>query len=74
VKTARLYSDVGLLTANPTITTDVVNLFHYLTGHSKGPQFKELLVAPVNMRERFLEMINREAAHSRGGLQGSHHR
>jgi polyphosphate kinase len=59
VKTARLYSDVGLLTADAVITNDVVNLFHYLTSHSKSPEFKKLLVAPMNMRQRFLELIQR---------------
>ena len=70
VKTARLYADVGLLTADPDITHDVVNLFHYLTGHSKGPLFKKLLVAPMNMRQRFLELIRREAAHAEAGRRG----
>ena len=70
VKTARLYTDVGLLTADPAITSDVVNLFHYLTGHSKGPQFQKLLVAPMNMRQRFLEMIAREVAHAQAGRPG----
>jgi polyphosphate kinase len=70
VKTARLYADVGLLTADPVITGDIVNLFHYLTGHSKGPQFKKLLVAPMNMRQRFLELIRREAAHCEAGRTG----
>ncbi|MEP6998042.1 MAG: polyphosphate kinase 1 [Betaproteobacteria bacterium] len=70
VKTARLYTDVGLLTADLAITTDIVNLFHYLTGHSKGPQFQKLLVAPMNMRQRFLEMIEREAAHCGAGRTG----
>jgi polyphosphate kinase len=70
VKTARLYADVGLLTADPEITHDVVNLFHYLTGHSKGPQFKKLLVAPMNMRQRFLELIRRECEHAEAGRSG----
>jgi len=70
VKTARSYTDVGLLTADPAITGDIVNLFHYLTGHSKGPQFQKLLVAPMNMRQRFLEMIEREAAHCAAGRPG----
>jgi polyphosphate kinase len=70
VKTARLYTDVGLLTADPAITSDIVNLFHYLTGHSKGPRFQKLLVAPMNMRQRFLEMIQREAAHCAAGRGG----
>jgi polyphosphate kinase len=67
VKTARLYTDVGLLTREPTLTTDVVNLFHYLTGFSRAPQFQKLLVAPINMRQRFLAMIEREIAHHQAG-------
>jgi polyphosphate kinase len=67
-KTARLYADVGLLTSNPVITADVVNLIHYLTGHSKGPRLEKLLVAPINMRERFLQMIERETANKRSGF------
>jgi polyphosphate kinase len=60
VKTARLYADVGLFTCNPDITRDVVNLFHYLTGHSRTPDFSSLLVAPSTMRPRLLELIDRE--------------
>jgi polyphosphate kinase len=63
VKTARLYSDVGLFTCDPEITRDVVNLFHYLTGHSQAPDFSALLVAPSSMRRRILELINREIEH-----------
>jgi polyphosphate kinase len=65
VKTARLYTDLGLFTADPTLTRDVVNLFHHLTGYSRTPQFEKLLVAPMNMRERFLAMIRREVEHAR---------
>jgi len=67
VKTARLYTDVGLLTCDPVITADVVNLFHYLTGCSRAPRFQKLLVAPLNMRQRFLDGIEREIAHQRAG-------
>jgi len=67
VKTARLYTDAGLLTCDPSITADVVKLFHYLTGHSAAPRFEKLLVAPVNMRERFLELVQREIANQRDG-------
>ena len=63
VKTARLYADVGLFTCDPDITRDVVNLFHYLTGHSHTPSFSALLVAPSTMRPRLLELINREIEH-----------
>jgi polyphosphate kinase len=67
VKTARMYTDYGLFTCDPVITRDVVNLFHHLTGYSREPQFDRLLVAPLNMRERFVAMIRREAEHQRAG-------
>jgi polyphosphate kinase len=67
VKTARLYTDLGLLTCDPVLTADVVELFHALTGGSKRRAYAKLLVAPVNMRERFLELIERETAHCRAG-------
>ncbi len=58
--TARLYTDFGLFTAKPEFTEDVVELFHYLTGRSLKRDYQRLLVAPVNMKKRFLEMIERE--------------
>jgi polyphosphate kinase len=67
VKTARLYADFGLLTCDPLLTRDVVNLFHYLTGHSHAPACRTLLVAPSTMRPRLLEMIEREIGHQRAG-------
>jgi polyphosphate kinase len=67
-RTARLYEDVGLLTSDPVITNDVVNLFHYLTGRSQPPVSRTLLVAPNTMRSRLLELIRREAANKRAGL------
>jgi polyphosphate kinase len=67
VKTARLYADFGLLTTNPAITRDVVNLFHYLTGHSSAPKCTTILVAPTTMRTRYLELINREIEHKLAG-------
>jgi polyphosphate kinase len=68
VKTARLYTDFGLFTCDPVLTRDVVNLFHHLTGYSRRPRFEKLLVAPLNMRERFVALIRREASHARDGL------
>ncbi len=67
VQTARLYTDLGLFTCDPTITEDVVDLFHYLTGRSLKSDYQKLLVAPVNMKERFLGMIWREVEHHRSG-------
>ena len=60
VRTARLYSDLGLFTCNPDVTRDVINLFHYLTGYSEPPAYTSLLVAPATMRPRFLDMVKRE--------------
>jgi len=67
IKTARLYADVGLLTCDAALCADIVNLFHYFTGRSLAPAFQQLLVAPMNMRERFLSMIEREIEHRRAG-------
>jgi polyphosphate kinase len=67
VKTARLYADLGLLTCDPQLTRDVVNLFHYLTGHAHAPACTSLLVAPSTMRPRLLELIAREIANRQAG-------
>ena len=66
-RTARLYTDVGLLTCSPSIGADVSDLFNSLTGFSRQRLYRKLLVAPVNMRGRFIELIEREAAHARAG-------
>ncbi|HVP12911.1 MAG TPA: polyphosphate kinase 1 [Phycisphaerae bacterium] len=66
-QTARIYTDLGLFTCNPKITDEVVELFHYLTGRSLKNDYQALLVAPINMRQRFLELINREVEHHKAG-------
>jgi polyphosphate kinase len=60
-RTARVYEDIGLLTADPEITEDLINLFNYMTGRSRQREYRSLLVAPVAMKKRFLELIDREA-------------
>jgi polyphosphate kinase len=67
VKTARLYADVGLLTCDPVLAEDAVNLFHYLTGRSHAPKCVALLVAPLTMRARLVELIDREIHNHRDG-------
>ncbi len=67
VKTAKLYADVGVFTCDPRITSDAVNLFHYLTGHADHPNVSSLLVAPLTMRPRLLELIHRETQNRREG-------
>ena len=66
-QTAKVYTDLGLFTCRPEITDDVVELFHSLTGRSIKYDYEQLLVAPVNMKEKFLEMIQAEQrAHEMG--------
>ncbi len=63
--TARLYTDVGYLTADPDFGADAVNLFNYLTGYGSPTEWRRLVMAPINLRSHILQMIQREAeAHS----------
>lgn len=64
-KTARLYTDIGILTARPELTSEVAALFNAMTGMSSHPTFRHLLVAPFDMKRRFLEMIDTEIDHAR---------
>ncbi len=66
-QTARLYTDLGLLTCHPGATAELVELFNYLTGRSLRHAYARLLVAPINMRDRFLALIEREIEHARAG-------
>lgn len=65
--TSALYTDLGILTADETLGADATDLFNYLTGFSRQKEYRRLMVAPVNLRESFLNLINREAAHARAG-------
>jgi polyphosphate kinase len=67
--TSRVYTDLGLLTADAEIGADATDLFNFLTGYSYQDEFRCLLVAPVNLRERMLEMIRREAEHRQNGRE-----
>jgi polyphosphate kinase len=69
-KTARQYTDVGLLTCSPSIGADVSDLFNSLTGFSRQRLYRKLIVAPTNMRDRFIELVEREAEHAREGRGG----
>ncbi len=66
-KTARLYVDLGLLTARPEIGADVTDLFNVLTGLSRQRTFRRLLVAPHNLRSGFLDLLEREVTHAAAG-------
>lgn len=66
-KTARLYEDVGLLTADPAIGADLTDLFNTLTGYSRKLTYRNLLVAPHGIRTGIIERVEREVeAHRRG--------
>jgi polyphosphate kinase len=66
-RTARQYTDVGLLTVSPSIGADISDLFNSLTGYSRQRVYRKLLVAPADLRGRFLDLLRREADHARAG-------
>ncbi|HTB21379.1 MAG TPA: polyphosphate kinase 1 [bacterium] len=68
--TARLYSDFGLFTSDPALTQEMIEIFNYLTGLSLHRNYRRFLLAPVNMRTRFLELIDAETAHAAAGRPG----
>lgn len=67
-QTAKLYTDFSLLTAKPEITNEIIEVFHYLTGRSLKSNYTHMLVAPVNMKNRFLEMIKQEQENAKNNL------
>jgi polyphosphate kinase len=62
--TARIYEDLGLFTADPELAAEVAHLFNYITGFSRDKQYRCMVVAPHEMRDRMMSMIEREAASS----------
>jgi polyphosphate kinase len=66
-RTARLYSDLGLLTCRADIGADVSDLFNVLTGLSRQQRFRRLLVAPAGLRTAFLDLVEREIRHALAG-------
>jgi polyphosphate kinase len=66
-KTARFYSDLGIFSCCDDLGADLTDLFNYLTGYSRQTEYRKLLVAPVNMREKFLHLIQREIDHQKQG-------
>ena len=65
--TSEVYTDFGLFTANPAIVADVSDVFNALTGYAQRQDYKELLVAPLGLRDGLLSLIDREIAHARDG-------
>jgi polyphosphate kinase len=66
-KTARLYEDLGILTADPRVGADLTDLFNTLTGYSRQTTYRRLMVAPHGVRTGLVEKIRREARHAREG-------
>jgi polyphosphate kinase len=68
--TAQLYEDIGMFTCDEDIGADATDLFNYLTGYSAKKDYRKLLVAPINLRARLTELIEREIQHQSRGVQG----
>ena len=69
-KTAKIYTDLGLLSCREELGADLTDLFNFLTGYSRQRSYRKLLVAPVNLRDRFRSLIRREIEHCRNGYSG----
>jgi polyphosphate kinase len=66
-KTARLYTDLGLFTADPDVGADVAEMFNFLTGYGRPAEYRKVLVSPTTMRDQVIEEIERTtAAHAAG--------
>jgi polyphosphate kinase len=65
--TARLYEDIGILTASPAIGEDLTDLFNSLTGYSRQSYYRQLIVAPQALRSRIIELIQQESEHGSAG-------
>jgi polyphosphate kinase len=68
-KTARLYEDLGLFTADQAICADLTDLFNVLTGYSRHTEYRSLLVAPQGLRAGLIERIERECKHADSGRE-----
>ena len=65
--TARLYEDIGLLTASPALGEDLGDLFNFLTGYSRQSAYRQLIVAPHALRSRIIELIETESSYGTAG-------
>ncbi|MEO1634438.1 MAG: RNA degradosome polyphosphate kinase, partial [Cyanobacteria bacterium J06631_9] len=69
-KTAKLYTDLGLLSCRAELGTDLTDLFNYLTGYSRQQSYKKLLIAPVSLRSQMTSFIRKEAELAKNGEKG----
>jgi polyphosphate kinase len=65
--TARIYTDLSLFTANPEVTRAVHDVFSFLTAYAENPSYEPLLVAPLDLAEKCIALIDRETEHARNG-------
>src|SRR5499426_219900 len=66
-ETAKIYTDLGYFTSDEEIVSDVSDMFNYLTGYSNQKEFRAMIVAPVQLRQRLKELIEREIEHAQAG-------
>ncbi|MCX7809834.1 MAG: polyphosphate kinase 1 [Leptospiraceae bacterium] len=69
--TAKIYTDLAILTADPEINNDVSNLFHALTGYASIPKFSKISVAPIDLRQTLTKLIEKEIANAQAGKPAS---
>ena len=68
--TAHVYTDLGLLTCHEAFGADVTDLFNFLTGYSRQQEYRKLWIAPITLRQRMQQFIEREIEHQQAGRQG----
>tara|TARA_B100000900_G_scaffold286473_1_gene245595 strand:- start:303 stop:2393 length:2091 start_codon:yes stop_codon:yes gene_type:complete len=68
--TSRFYTDIGFLSTDPDISSDLIELFNYLSGFSKQKTYQKLLVSPKSLRKKFIFLINREIENTKKGERG----
>jgi polyphosphate kinase len=69
--TARIYTDLSFFTCDPSLARDAARAFNYMTGYAEPRGLEKLAIAPVNLRQRLVELIQAEIEHSRAGRKGA---
>jgi polyphosphate kinase len=64
-----VYTDLGLLTSDPELVADVSEVFNYLTGYSNRKEYRQIVLAPLTLRARLSDLIQRETEHARAGRE-----
>jgi polyphosphate kinase len=69
--TARIYTDLSFFTCDPSLARDAARAFNYMTGYAEPRGLEKIAIAPVDLRQRLLELIEAECAHARAGRKGA---